>query len=144
VTDRMTSPPSSCYSASCDVSPKWGVASSVKHKNPDGSDLTLYTCDVYSKDLTGELRGAGTKYTLFPINGPHIVAPPCVGAGEHMVHFEPVPIETPEGYPEPTTKLGKALFVGTCVVVGIIIGPFILVYYLGLWLSGWRPPAEDK
>jgi len=60
-----------CYHASCATPPKWGVASSVEQKNPDGTDLTLYTCDDHYGVLTGDLKNAGTRYGLFPIGDPH-------------------------------------------------------------------------
>ena len=142
MTDRMTSPPSSCYHASCDVNPKWGVASSVKQKNPDGTDLTLYTCDVHYEDLTGELRGAGTKYALFPINGPHMVTPEEPKA---QVLSDPTPPdETPGLFRPPESQLGRFLFAGACVAMGLVVGPVLILYYSGRWILGWRPPAEEK
>jgi len=136
--DRMTSPPSSCYYAGCEVRPKWGIASSVAQKNPDGTDLTLYTCDKHYEDLTGELRSVGTKYTLFPVNGPHLVQPED-GPPLQMINNPGDPGEIPGVFREPTFLLGKVAFNGACVAAGLIIAPFLLVYYGGKWIFGWRP-----
>lgn len=120
-----------CYYAFCEFTPKWGVSSKAEVKNPDGSDLTLYTCDTHYDDLTGKLRSVGTKYNLFPVNGPHMVAP----------REEPTvdDFKDPDALPEPRTRLGRFLLNAACVVVGIIIGPFILIYYASRWLLGFRP-----
>ena len=139
--DRMTSPPSSCYYASCAKEPMWGIGSSVKQKNPDGSALTLYTCDAHYADLTGELRGAGTKYTLFPINGPHLVSPEEPRA---QVLSDPnPPSDLPGMFRPPESKLGKFLFGSACVATGLIVGLFLILYYGGRWILGWRPPTEE-
>jgi hypothetical protein len=134
-TDRMTSPPQSCYYASCESTPKWGVSSQVKRKNPDGSDLTLFTCDSHYDDLTGKLRSVGTKYSLFPVNGPHMVSPEeAEVTGDASAQ--------PGMYPDFKTMIGKVLFAGTCYIVALIIGPFVILYYGGKWIFGWRPPSE--
>jgi hypothetical protein len=138
--DRMTSLPQTCYFAGCQLQPKWVVASSVKQKNPDGSDLSLSTCDHHYDTLTKDLRKAGTKYALLPINGPHIVMPEV----NDNPKAEPPPASFRDLDYEPETKLGKLLFNTTCVVVAVVIGPFIILYYAGRWILGYRPPFEGQ
>ena len=129
-TDSMTSQ-TKCFYSGCTASPKWGISSSVKHKNPDGSPLTLYACDGHEGTLTAQMRDAGTKYTLFPVGGPHMVPPrDCVA-------------QTPEELFEQSMRelhpVFRHVINGVCLVVGLVIGPFLLAYYGGKWLLGWRP-----
>lgn len=111
----------------------------AKVKNPDGSHLTLFACDDHYRDITSEMRRVKTKYSLFPINGPHVVPPPncCL----------------PESGPPPDTQAEdeieqkiaslpvplRILFEGACFVVMLVVGPFMLLYYGGKWILGWRP-----
>jgi len=120
---RMTSPTSSCYYSSCDSPPKWGVASSVKQKNPDGSDLTLYTCNDHYNNLTSNMTKAGTRYTLFPVGGPHMVLPTT-------------PEEKLDDFIKYRSFLYKAFIYTTIIMVGIVVGPFLVVYYGGQLVLG--------
>lgn len=134
--NSMTSQPKSCYYAGCGETPMWIVASSVPQKNPDGSDLALLTCEEHYEVITGELRSAGTRYTLLPINGPHVVLQACGRP----------PVDEFDGSEEyrPKTRVGRILFSGVCIVVGVIIAPFIICYYAGRWILGYRPPFEGR
>ncbi len=113
-----------CYHASCKTTPKWGVSSSVKQKNPDGSDLTLYTCDVHYNVLTTDLKTAGTRYTLFPIGENHMVPPMT-------------PEEAFEELIRERSIFYKAFTYSAVVLVGIVIGPPILLYYGVRWCAQW-------
>ena len=128
---------------SCDASAKWGVASSVKQKNPDGTHLTLYTCDSHYSNLTVDLKKARTRYALFPVGESHMTPP---------VSDEPAPEPEEEEEEEEEDAFEKKinegplvarlLFKGMIVTVGFIIGPFIAVYFGVRWLFGWRLPEE--
>jgi len=123
--DSMTSQVT-CYYSNCDSSTKWAVASSVAHRNPDGSPLSLYTCDDHYSNLTNNLRRAGTKYTLSPINGPHMtppegLAPEMAPVGEYEIEFSSLIKHRSIPY-----KVG--VFIAITLTV-IIIGPPMLIYY---------------
>ena len=120
-----------CFYSGCAADPKWGVSSSVTHKNHDGSPLTLYACDGHEGTLTSQMRDAGTKYTLFPVGGPHMVLPcDCI---------EPTPEEVFEISMRSYHPILRFAINGVCVVVALVVGPFILLYYGGKWALGWRP-----
>jgi hypothetical protein len=132
-TNSMTSE-KSCYYSGCALTPKWGVTSGAKARQPDGSPLTLFACDGHYSEITGDLRQAGTKYTLFPINGPHIVSP-C----DHKCDNEDNPFES---YEQELSKMPLPLRIvvtGATFAVMIVIGPPMIVYYTIKWVSGWRP-----
>jgi len=134
-TDKMTSQPG-CYHSDCGFTPKWGIMSSVPLRNPDGTPLTLFACDDHYGALTGQLMEAKTRYSLYPINGPHIVSP-------H--ECEPPSGSIPPDEPQsPKTTLGMIFFFGACVAVGTIIAPFMILYYGGKWVFGWRPSRIEE
>jgi len=131
-TDSMPSQ-TSCYYSNCDHVTKWEIASSVAKRNPDGSPLTLYTCDEHYDTLTRDLRKAGTRYTLSPVNGPHIVPPMT-------------PEENFEEMVKDRSFFYKAFVYSTVVLVGIVIAPFMLIYYGSKWLmakAGWQGQARN-
>jgi len=110
-----------CFYPGCVVSPKWSIESTVKQRNPDGSPLTLQTCDDHYNDITSDMRRAGTRYVLHPID------------------------QKPEDQKEdPQCPLAvRLLLAGVTVVIALIIGPFIVAYYGVKAVFGWRPPAES-
>ena len=119
-TDSMASQ-TTCYYSNCDESTKWSVASLVDKRNPNGSHLTLSTCDDHYATLTGDLRRSKTRYTLLPINGPHLT-PPSTPEDEFS-----------EGMRDRSFVV-RAMLYGAVVVTGVIIGPFLFVYYGYQWL----------
>jgi hypothetical protein len=124
--DSMTSQPG-CYHGNCRIPPKWGISSSVRLRNPDGSPLTLFACDDHYGDLTTDLRAAGTRYSIFPIGGPHVVSLPT--AEEEI-----------EDKLKNSSLLSRIALNSAVAVAAIVVAPFLLAYYGGRWLLGWRPP----
>lgn len=122
-----------CFYSGCATDPKWGISSSVKRKNPDGSPLTLYACDGHEGTLTAQMRAAGTKYTLFPVGGPHMV-PPCDC-------IEPTSEEVFERSMQGFHPVLRFAINVVCIVVGLVVGPCLLLYYGGRWILGWRPKS---
>ena len=63
-----------------------------------------------------------------------------------MVQSEGLELEetanTYKGQPE--TRVGKFFFNGACIIIGVIIAPFILTYWGVRWLCGIRPPFQGK
>lgn len=100
----------------------------MEQKNPDGTDLTLLTCDSHYSKLTTDLKRAGTRYTLSPICNHHTVPP--------IIVDEIVDSTAPSGQ---KSSVRKTLLYVAVLVVGAIISPFILLYYAGKWILGWRP-----
>lgn len=129
-TDSMTSNPACFYSA-CGDAPKWAVTSMAQTKQPDGKPLLLYTCDNHYGTLTNNLRNAGTKYVLAPINGPHMVPP--------IDEAPATPEEALENKFKGRSIIFKAFVYPMITIVMVLIGPFMLVYYGCKWLLGWRP-----
>lgn len=123
----------SCYYSGCDRTAKWGVVSGAPARQPDGSPLTLYACDDHYSGITGDLRQAGTKYSLFPINGPHIVSPCEHACSEQTDH---------ESYERAIAEMpwpARFLVSGATFAVMVIIAPPVIFYYTIKYLSGWRP-----
>lgn len=134
----------SCYFAHCEKTSRWGLASSVEHRNPDGSPLTLFSCDSHYNDITSDLRLAGTKYTLFPINGPHMVQPGEGRSGEDYSGLGEAFHEV--SYEEALHSLPwyQRLFVNVASVgATVVIGPFLVVYYGYKWVRGRRPGQDN-
>jgi hypothetical protein len=124
----------SCYYSGCSDFPKWGVSSETEQKNINGEPLTLYTCDGHQGELTVQLRDAGTRYSLFPVSGPHLVTP-----------TEPGPISpttTRRGFK--STPFNNLLANCACVMIGLVVTPFVLLYFGGKWIFGWRPSDADS
>lgn len=131
-----------CYYSNCNTAPKWGVSSSVQTKNPDGTPLTLYACDEHYDPLTTKMREAGTRYSLFPINGPHMVIPSGCGCDDHeseRAKADQVYEDELARMPWPARVLVNVAVAG----VVLLIGPFMLLYFGGRWLLGWRPRKAD-
>jgi hypothetical protein len=131
-TDSMPSQ-ACCYYSNCDQVAKWEIASSVAKRNPDGSPLTLYTCDEHYENLTGDLRKAGTPYTLSPVNGPHMVPP-----------FTPE--ENFDELIKNRSIFYKAFTYIAVALVGIVIAPFMIIYYGGKWVlanGDWQKQDRD-
>jgi len=132
----MTSEPS-CYYASCNGTPKWAVTSMTRTKQPDGNPLKLYTCDNHYTNLTSDLRKAVTRYTLEPIGGPHMVAPTT-------------PEEDFKDLVKDRSTFYKVFTCAAVIVVGVVIGPPMFVYYGVKWLGtsilsrlGWKGQARN-
>lgn len=108
-----------CFYPNCDLSPSWEVESLVEKKNPDGSLLSLLTCDDHYGTITSDLRKAGTRYVLHPL-------------GEAAA-------QTSQGRPHIIFRL---VVTALTVAVALVIGPFIIAYYGAKAAFGWRPPEE--
>lgn len=119
-----------CFSAHCKTSVRWGIASSVKKTNPDGSPLTLYACDDHERVLTRELRGAGTRYRLFPVEDQSPV----------LEWVQPITEKTSE--PKKPSPVKRLITTTLVIIVGVVIGPFLIGYYGAKWLRGWRPSKD--
>jgi len=125
--DSMTSQ-RSCFYSGCSKDPKWGVSSSVEQRDQNELPLTLFACDEHESGLTSRMREAGTRYSLFPVGGPHMVAP-C----EH-----PPASDQTNG----VSAMRRLTINLICAIVGIVIAPFLLLYLGGKWMFGWRPEEE--
>ena len=120
----------SCYHSGCTTAVKWGISSSVEQKNPDGTSLTLFACDKHEGALTVRLRKAGTRYSLFPTNGPHF-APP--------IGLPPETVE--EAFKQDLARrpaVVRFLINATTILVVVVIAPFLLLYYGGQWALDHR------
>ena len=133
-TDSMTSNPA-CFYVDCSDAPKWAVTSMTQVKQPDGKPLILYTCDDHYGTLTNNLRNAGTKYILSPVSVPVVVPsaddPPPAIEEEFEEQLRKAPL------------IPRLFFKGIIIIAGIIVGPFVLLYYGAKWIFGWRPASED-
>jgi len=133
-TDSMTSQ-RTCFYSGCSKVPKWGISSSVERKDQDGAPLTLFACDEHEGGLTAHMRQAGTRYSLFPVGGPHMIAPADLAPeNAHTAQLE-----------HQASKLSGArrlAFNLVCIAVTIVITPFLLLYLGGKWMFGWRPEEE--
>lgn len=131
-----------CFAAYCTAGVRWGVASSVKTKNPDGTPLTLYACDEHEPVITAKLRSAGTRYQLFPVEepspGPGLALPAALPAAR-----PPRPKDPEEEFASEVKRMpfAKRIILSTIlVVVGIVVTPVIIIIIYGVkWMCGWRP-----
>lgn len=127
--NAVVTEPHTCFGADCKSDVRWGVESSVKKRDFDGSPLTLYACDDHERILTAQLRTAKTRYRLFPVETP--VATPVEAKSDGEKAFD-----------ERVAKMspfGQLMSNVLVVVVCIVIAPFIAVYYGVKWIAGWRP-----
>lgn len=128
-----------CFAAYCTAGVRWGVSSSVKTKNPDGTPLTLYACDEHEPVITAKLRSAGTRYQLFPVEEP------CPNPGPGLAlpaALPPRPKNPEEEFASEVKRMpfAKRIILSTIlVVVGIVVTPIIIIIYGVKWLCGWRP-----
>jgi hypothetical protein len=128
-----------CHHGDCKNYANWGVASTVKQKNPDGSPLTLFVCDEHEVKLTSMMRIVGTRYTLFPINNQN-TTPNQDKQQNPILSSENIPDENYKKMP-----LTLLLIINIIVIiVGIVIFPFVLIYFGSKWTLGWRPSTEDN
>lgn len=133
-----------CYSTTCGSEIRWGVVSSATKTGPDGSPLTLYSCDDHEPPLTKRLRTAGTRYQLFPVVKPAPAEPtidPSLGWVRPCQAPKPEPIKNDE--PELDTRrmswIGRAVTKVVVLAVSLAIAPAIIGYYGTKWFFGWRP-----
>lgn len=129
-----------CFSADCNATAKWGIASSVQIRNPNGSPLTLYACDKHEELLTARLRSIGTKYQLFPVTSSKLGS-----TDDNKMSDRPRPTDeslTDKQINDRINRLPPArriILKLMIIIVTIIVTPFVLIYYGIKWISGWRP-----
>lgn len=130
-----------CHHGDCEESAKWGISSSVKKANPDGTPLTLFACDSHEEALTSMMRAMGTRYMLFPIES----KPYITDYYEAKVQESSIPADEPyENELREMSILARVAVNLVIVTVGIIVSPAILVYFGGKWALGWRPEPGDE
>ena len=115
---------SKCFYSDCSTSPSWGVESSAAPSNPDGTPWYLFACDEHEERLTADLRRAGTRYSLFPVIGPPIM--PTTDVISYEEEFKKLP------------RFERWFVTSVTVVVTLIIGPPMLLYYGIRWLLGHK------
>ena len=130
-----------CHHGDCEEPAKWGISSSVKKANPDGTPLTLFACDDHEEALTSMMRAMGTRYMLFPIDSkPHITA----HYGDKVQESSKLADAPYENELREMSILARVAVNLVIVTVGVIISPAILIYFGGKWALGWRPGSGDE
>ena len=128
-----------CYHGDCEDYAKWGISSSSKQKNPDGSPLTLFSCNQHQSELTSMMRIVGTQYTLFPINNSDTTS--------HWNKIQnsstPSKLAYEKKFEKPPMLL-QIIIHTILIIVGAAISPFVLIYFGSKWISGWRPNTKDN
>jgi len=107
------------------------VSSSVEKRDADGGPLTVLSCDDHQSALTKQMMDAGTRYSLFPVCGPDPI-PTCDCSGP----------TAEDVYEQEISKLPavpRFLLNAACIIVGLVMAPFFIVYFGGRWALGWRP-----